>query len=97
MSCFFRVRKQVFFSLWQSLTLQNNTVLFRVSPCLIIFATVYFITVSHISLYIFQCGRSCSPNFMFTWPNAIVGMMEKTQLVQSILQVCTFTDIKVAY
>lgn len=33
-----------------------------------------------------MCGRSCSPNFMFTWPNAVIGMMEKTQLVNSISQ-----------
>lgn len=33
-----------------------------------------------------MCGRSCSPNFLFTWPNAVVGMMEKTQLVKRICQ-----------
>lgn len=31
-------------------------------------------------------GRSCSPNFMFSWPNAVIGVMERNKLVQSILQ-----------
>ncbi|XP_052774704.1 uncharacterized protein LOC128213192 [Mya arenaria] len=33
-----------------------------------------------------MCGRSCSPSFMFSWPNAVIGMQEKNALVQSIIK-----------
>ncbi|XP_060587919.1 methylcrotonoyl-CoA carboxylase beta chain, mitochondrial-like [Ruditapes philippinarum] len=33
-----------------------------------------------------MCGRSCSPNFMFSWPNAAIGMMKSSQIVQAIMQ-----------
>ncbi|XP_052274339.1 methylcrotonoyl-CoA carboxylase beta chain, mitochondrial-like isoform X2 [Dreissena polymorpha] len=33
-----------------------------------------------------MCGRSCSPNFMFTWPNAVMGILDKSHLVDNIIQ-----------
>ncbi|KAL4235641.1 hypothetical protein ACF0H5_004036 [Mactra antiquata] len=33
-----------------------------------------------------MCGRSSSPNFMFSWPNAVIGMTDKDQLVQNAIQ-----------
>ena len=37
--------------------------------------------------FVFQSGRSSSPNFLFCWPNAVTGMTEPSAVVQSICQV----------
>ncbi|XP_060599325.1 methylcrotonoyl-CoA carboxylase beta chain, mitochondrial-like [Ruditapes philippinarum] len=33
-----------------------------------------------------MCGRSCSPILIFSWPNAAIGMMKGSQIVQAIMQ-----------
>lgn len=33
-----------------------------------------------------MCGRAMSPNFLFSWPNAKIGLMESDALLNSIMQ-----------
>lgn len=33
-----------------------------------------------------MCGRSSSPNFMFSWPNAVIGLMDKEKLMDNIVR-----------
>ena len=51
------------------------------------------VIVNAINLIAGMCGRSYSPNFLYMWPNARIGVMGGDQAANVLAQVCVHIEL----